>query len=91
VVNVGNACAECIFSCGQNVGAINAGAMVQYNADVAKTPAGVTLSVNPCNCGSEQVFAPCCRSGQCHADNACSSPDGSTAADAGPDGDAAGL
>jgi hypothetical protein len=85
-VNVGNACAECVFACAENVGAINAGAMAQYNADVAKTPAGVAS----CNCPSEGIVVSCCRSGQCHADNECSSLDGSAAADAGPDGDAAG-
>jgi sulfatase modifying factor 1 len=78
-VNVGNACAECVFACAENVGAINAGAMGQYTADLAKTPAGVAL----CNCPSEGIVVPCCRSGQCHADNECLSLDGSTAADAG--------
>src|SRR5580658_7228650 len=86
-VNVGNACAECVFACAQNVCAINAGAMAQYTADVAKTPAGGAR----CNCGAERVLALCCRSGERHADNECSSPDGSTAADAGPEGDAAGA
>lgn len=85
VVNVGNACAECIFACAQSVGAINAGAMAQYNADVAKTPAGVA----ECNCPSEGIVIPCCHGGQCHVDNECSSQGGPTAADAGADGDAA--
>jgi hypothetical protein len=88
-VNVGNACAECIFACAENVGAISTGAMAQYTADVAKTPAGVAL----CYCPQPPVglLVPCCSSGQCHADNECSSLDGSTAPDAGPDGDAAGA
>ena len=79
-VSVGNACEECVFACGANVGAINAGAMAQYRVDVAKTPAGVAV----CGCPEEAVTAPCCRNGQCHADNECVSADGSTdAADAG--------
>jgi hypothetical protein len=80
-VSVGNTCAECVFACGENVGAINAAAIGQYSADVAKTPAGIAL----CGCASEPMHAACCRGGQCHADNACSSLDGSL------DGDAAGT
>jgi hypothetical protein len=72
-VNVGNACEECVFACGISVGAISVEAMAQYAADVDKTPAAVVS----CGCPSEQVIRPCCRSGQCHADNECSSLDGS--------------
>jgi hypothetical protein len=75
-VSVGDPCEECVFACGANSGAINAGAMAQYRADVANTPAGVAS----CGCPSEQLMAPCCRSGQCHADNECMSLDGSTGA-----------
>ncbi len=74
-VNVGSTCSACVFACGQNVGAINAGAMAQYTADVAKTPAGAI----PCFCPTGGLGVPCCRSGQCHAGNECSSLDGSTA------------
>jgi hypothetical protein len=74
-VNVGNACAECTFACGTNVGAISVGAMSQYVVDVDKTPAGAA----DCGCPAEQIISPCCRGGQCHADNACAL-DGSTAA-----------
>ncbi len=79
-VSVGNACEKCVFACGENVGAINAAAIAQYTADVAMTPAGVGF----CGCPSVGVVVPCCRSGQCHADNECSSRDGSAGADTGP-------
>jgi formylglycine-generating enzyme required for sulfatase activity len=88
-VSVGNACDECVFACVQSVGAINAGAMLEYNADVAKTPAGVALSVGQCNCPLERVLAPCCRGGQCHVDLECSN--GLMATDAGPIGGDAGA
>jgi hypothetical protein len=79
MVNVGNACVECVFACGEHVGAINVGALAQYMADVDKTPAGAAL----CGCGLVLRPPLCCRSGQCHADNECLSLDGSTdAADA---------
>jgi formylglycine-generating enzyme required for sulfatase activity len=85
LVHVGSACGGCVFACGQNVGAVNAAATAQYIADVAKTPAGVGY----CFCRFEAVPAPCCRDGQCHADDECSPLDGSTAAYAGPiEGDA---
>jgi len=79
MVSVGNACAECIFACGENVGAINVGALAQYMADVDKTPAGAAS----CGCPNFPRRPPCCRGGQCHADSECLSLDGSTdAADA---------
>src|SRR5580704_6582483 len=85
LVHVGSACGGCVFACGQNVGAVNAAATAQYIADVAKTPAGVGY----CFCRFEAVPAPCCRDGQCHADDECSPLDGSTAAYTGPiEGDA---
>ena len=52
-VSVGNACAECIFACGENVSAISIGAMAQYTADVDKTPAGAA----ECGCPSEQIIS----------------------------------
>jgi hypothetical protein len=75
-VSVGNPCQACDFICNQSVGAINVGANAQYTADVAKTAAGV----GDCGCPAEvgNRVGPCCRSGQCHADSACSSSDAST-------------
>ena len=70
-VSVGDPCMECVFACGENVGAINASAMAQYKADVAKTPAAVAA----CGCPLYLHPSKCCRSGQCHADSECLSPD----------------
>jgi hypothetical protein len=39
-VDVGNACVACVFACGQNVGAINAGAMAQYTMGAPPTSTG---------------------------------------------------
>jgi hypothetical protein len=72
-ISVGNACYECVFSCYVTVGAINAGAMAQYRADVDKTPAGAAL----CGCPVFLRQPPCCRDGQCHSDNECMSVDAS--------------
>ena len=81
-VNVGDPCEACVFACGENVSAINASAMARYKADVDKTPAAVAL----CGCPAFLRPPPCCRGGQCHADNECVPLDGSTdGADANPE------
>ena len=69
VVIVGDPCQVCIFGCGlSGVDAINVCAMPQYQADVGKTP----TSIARCNCPlSDEMAAPCCRSGKCYADSTC--------------------
>jgi hypothetical protein len=56
-VSVGNACYPGFLNC--TLGTINVGAMSQYNADVARTNAGICTALS--SCGAEG--GPCCVSG----------------------------
>jgi hypothetical protein len=60
--------------------AINKSALAQYQADLAKTQAGVCYGLS--GCGAE--FGPCCQSGMCSVNFACNNPlTGDASADAG--------
>jgi hypothetical protein len=65
LIGEGNACTPCAFNCPSS-GAINAGALAQYNSDVANTPA-VAASFNgqTCFAGCPAAFGPCCVGGKC--------------------------
>jgi hypothetical protein len=69
LVGEGQSCSPCSLAYGP-YGAISRGALPQYEADVAKTPAGnVPVSCLPA-CTPSPIT--CCRGGQCHADSLCS-------------------
>ena len=74
----GNACFPCVIQC-QSGGAINRNALSRYQSDISKTVgARETAGLTPCGCPA--TFAPCCRSGTCHADLECQNPMSSDAA-----------
>ena len=62
----GDACLPCVRACTN--AAINKSASPQYQADIARVPAGDDGVV--CNCPPESTM--CCVAGQCHADSQCS-------------------
>jgi hypothetical protein len=68
----GDSCRLCGFECPGS--AINADAQAKYQADIARTPAGLSLQSPYCVTGCPAGFAPCCRAGVCHADLQCATP-----------------
>jgi hypothetical protein len=79
----GNACIPCGLSC--NTATINAGALAQYKADIANTPAE-TPSSRGCGVSCLIVPGPCCRAGRCHTDMQCLTPT-DAGADSAPPGE----
>jgi hypothetical protein len=67
----GDPCVPCGLSC--PAATINAGALAQYRADIANTPAE-TPSGQGCGVSCAIVPGPCCRAGRCHADAHCLMP-----------------
>jgi hypothetical protein len=69
LVGEGQSCSPCSLAYGP-YGAIRRGALPQYEADVAKTPAGNA----PVSCAPACAPSPsaCCRGGHCFADGQCS-------------------
>jgi hypothetical protein len=67
----GDACMPCGLGCA--TATINAGALAQYKADIANTPAE-TPSSQGCGVSCLIVPGPCCRAGRCHTDMQCLTP-----------------
>lgn len=62
-VGEGSVCFPCLFVCAAG-GAINVGAVAQFNAVVSASPAGPGIKNAVCMCPAD--FAPaCCVAGQC--------------------------
>ena len=76
----GDSCRICGFDCPGS--AINVDAQAKYQADIARTPAGISLMSSLCVTACPAEFGPCCRGGVCHADLQCST---SVTSDAGTD------
>jgi hypothetical protein len=81
----GDSCGICAFDCPGS--AINVDAQAKYLADIAGTPAAISLKSSLCVSACPAEFGPCCRGGVCHADLQCSTTATDDAAtDAGADG-----
>ena len=86
LVGEGQSCFPCSLAYGP-YGAIRHSALSQFEADVAKTPAG-NLPVS-CATGCTPSPLVCCRSGMCRADSQCANPADAGAAGADTGADAA--
>jgi hypothetical protein len=75
-VSEGDVCTPCGIGCTN--AAINAAGLARYKADVASANAATRLGMfgTPYQCVTTCPYSrrPCCASGQCHADAACSGP-----------------
>jgi hypothetical protein len=77
IVGTGNYCEANQCYCGGS--SINANAVPQFQADVAKTPVGMG-DVPSGNCGCPFEGPPCCAGGKCQTGGACTSVMGADAA-----------